>query len=45
MKKYIWIINPKTGLSKIIDATKYSLSDYIKTYKVYSQAGYEIGGV
>jgi len=36
------ITNEKTGLSKLVDADKYTMDDFIKTYESYIQAGFAI---
>ena len=33
----ITVINPKTNLSKNIDATEYNFQDFLKTCNVYSK--------
>jgi prefoldin subunit 5 len=36
------IINPKTQLTKVVDATKYTIGEIEKTFKVYMEAGYKV---
>lgn len=36
------VVNPKSGLSKTIDVTNYTREENIKTYSVYTKAGYEV---
>lgn len=39
---YLIIRNPRTGLSKTVDATDYTELDYMKTVSVYALAGYNV---
>lgn len=36
------VINPRTGLSKVIDVTRYTLGEVLKTFRVYFSAGFEV---
>lgn len=36
------ITNPATGLSKTVDATAYTVLEYMKTFSVYVNAGFSI---
>jgi hypothetical protein len=38
----IEVKNQKTGLSKLIDADKYTADDYTKTFTVYGEAGFDV---
>lgn len=36
------ITNPVTGLSKTVDATAYTVLEYMRTFSVYLNAGFSI---
>lgn len=36
------ITNPKTGLSKTINADEYTVQNFIRTFEVYVDAGFSI---
>lgn len=36
------ITNPKTGLSKVVDADKYTVQEFKKTFEVYVDAGFSV---